>query len=515
MKPPRKPTSKNRKPAPKNRGPQRGKPEKDRAARRGKPAGNRAAARREKPGEDRTPPRNVGSVGAVRPIKSMRFLEGGNEGRAKKTPQTAAPSVPAPILELEILSSVQGGRGLARHEGKVYFVAGALPGESVRARVTNDQKKFAEASAIEILRTPHRQAPCPHFNACGGCDWMRMADENQLEAKAAVLRHEAQRALGAGVVDAAWRPPVAAPRHDSYRCRITLKLEPGPGGKVVPGYYAEASHRFVPIADCMIAAESIRKVIPWIEQDAQAWRTAGFTEIELRAAGDGDVPVGILQGDGMLPKRPAYLRGIATTTESSGNCDLAYQAAGMALRAGPHSFVQVNLAVNDLLSRAVLQWVAPQAPVVDAFCGVGNFSIPLAANGHEVLGLEGNPHAIADAERNAAKNRVNALWNAASEADMVAVWQERKFPLDATLLLDPPRAGAKRFIESLLRNRTLPKQIFYVSCEPATLLRDLITLTREGAQPGSPGRYELQHLQGFDMFPQTHHLETLAVLTRK
>ena len=503
MKPPRRPPSKSRKPAPKGRGPQRGKPNPDRAARRGNS------------GEDRTPPRNVGSVGSIQPIKSMRFLEGGNAGGRKKPAKAAAPSAPAPILELEILSSVQGGRGLARHDGKVYFVSGALPGELVRARVTNDQKKFAEAAAIEILRTTHRQAPCPHFNACGGCDWMRMADAGQLEAKAAVLRHEAQRALGACIVDAAWKAPVASTRHDSYRCRITLKLEPGPGGKVVPGYYAEGSHRFVPVADCMIAAPGIRKVIPWLEQDAPDWRFAGFTEIELRAGGDDDVPVGILQGDGMLPKRPAYLRGIATATESSGNCDLVYQAAGMTLRAGPHSFVQVNLAVNDALSRAVLQGVAPQAPVVDAFCGVGNFSIPLAANGHEVLGMEGNPHAIADAERNAAKNRANALWNTASEADMVAVWQERKFPLDATLLLDPPRAGAKRFLETLLRNRTLPKQIFYVSCEPATLLRDLVFLTREGAQPGSPARYELQMLQGFDMFPQTHHLETLAVLTRK
>jgi 23S rRNA (uracil1939-C5)-methyltransferase len=427
------------------------------------------------------------------------------------------PAAPKRELDLEIVSLVQGGRGMARHEGKIYFVAGALPGETVRASVLREQKNFAEASTVEILTSPNRKAPCAHFDDCGGCDWMRLPDELQLGAKADVLRHEASRTLGQAVVDAAWRAPVASPRQEGYRCRITLKLEPGPGRKAVPGYYAEGTHRFVPVTDCRIALAGIRAVIPLLEQDAEAWRTAGFTEIELRAADDADVPVGILHGKGLLPRRPAYLRGLATATETSGDCDVTYRAGGAILRAGPHSFIQVNLPLNDALSQAVLSAVEPGAAVVDAFCGVGNFSVPLAVNGHEVLGMEGNPRAIEDAERNAAANHAGARWNAASEADMLAVWQERKFPLDAALVLDPPRAGAKILLEALLRRRTLPKQIFYVSCEPSTLLRDLILLAgRSGAtQPSPEPRYTLQSLQGFDMFPQTHHVETLAVLLRK
>lgn len=405
-------------------------------------------------------------------------------------------------LQLEITGVVQGGRGLAKADGKVIFVSGALPGETVLARIEKDQERFAEAVTVRRIQSPHGEAACAHFEACGGCDWMRLDAATQLAAKNELLQHDFSRRLGAQT----WLPPVASPVQSGYRSRITLKLQDGRAG-----YYAESSHMLIPIDDCLVAAPAIRKAIAGLARVIPAWIGQGFSEVELRAAPDDELAVGVLRGRGSLPSRPDVLRGLATFTSQSGDCDIRYEAAGASLWAGPRSFTQINLAVNSLLVGAAVGFLAQGASqdgpkqAADAFCGVGNFSIPLAKQGFQVVGFESNSPALDDAKRNANGNDVDIHWVVAQEVDMAKAWRKHGLKADARLLLDPPRAGAKKFISDLLLAKLKPQKIAYVSCEPTTLLRDLDTLQRSG--------YHIDHLQAFDMFPQTHHVETLACLS--
>ncbi len=405
-------------------------------------------------------------------------------------------------LELTVESVAQGGRGFARINGKATFIGGALPGERVLVEITRRHKSFDEARVVERLASLHGKAPCIHAEACGGCDWMRWRPDEALHAKSALVKRELER----GFPDAKegwWQDPVPSPENAAYRCRVSLKLK-----KRNVGYFAAGTHDFVPITECLVAAGAISRAIGSLRADLPGLTTAGYTEVELRATDSDEKPIAILRGKGKGPlPRLDWARGVAANRETVGDCTLPFEAADVPLEAGPWSFVQINLAINDLLVRSVLSAVPENAEVVDAFCGMGNFSLPLAMHrGCRVLGMEGNAAAIADARSNAARLGIEAAWEVADEVAMMRVWREKGFSPNAVLLLDPPRAGARRFIEGMLADGLLPDRIVYVSCEPSTLARDLRTLAQAG--------YRLAQVGCFDMFPQTHHVETLAILSR-
>lgn len=402
--------------------------------------------------------------------------------------------------ELVIEKFAAGGRGLARAEGKVIFVAGALPGERVIARIEKSKARFEEAVAVRRLESPYGEAACPRAEACGGCGWMRLPYEAQLAHKAALVYDEFARA---GFDAAARRDPEASPATLGYRCRVTLKLQ---GHRA--GYFAPASHTFVPIDDCPVAAPAIRAAVARLPGAVPGWVAAGYREIELRAAPGDAACVGVLQGRGAPAARPAFLRGLAGTGFAEGDCTLRYEAGGCRLEAGPLAFVQVNLAVNARLVAAAVEALAGAPAVVDAFCGIGNFGVPLAKAGARVLGLEGNAPAVDAARANAARNGApGAAWHVAAEVKMAAAWRAAGFPAGAALLLDPPRAGAPALAAAVAERQVTPARIAYVSCDPGTLLRDAKTLAAAG--------YALTRLQVFDMFPQTHHVETLALFETK
>lgn len=397
-------------------------------------------------------------------------------------------------IEVTIEKFVAGGRGFVRHDGKAIFVAGALPGERVRARIVRDRGRFAEAETVAVLASPYADAACPHHAACGGCDWMRLPAGAGLAHKAGVVRADFERTLGslAGI----WREPVPSPAQTGYRARVTFKLRSSGFG-----YFGAASHTFVPVSDCLVAAAPIRAALPRLAADAPGWSAAGFDEVELRAGPHDTLPVAVLRGGGPLPALPDYLRGIASERDHAGDCELRYEAAGVGLSAGPRGFVQVNLAVNDRLVADAVAALGQARRVADAFCGNGNFSLPAAARGKRVYGLEGNRASIDDAVRNTAAAGLQAHFEVAAEKDMPRRIKGAG-PLDA-LLLDPPRAGAKVLLEGLAKLGALPQKIVYVSCDPTTLLRDAQFLLKAGRP--------LRSLTCYDMFPQTHHVECLAV----
>lgn len=398
-------------------------------------------------------------------------------------------------IEVTIEKFVAGGRGFVRHDGKAIFVAGALPGERVRARIVRDRGRFAEAETTTVISSPYGEAACPHHASCGGCDWMRLPPGAGLAAKAGVVRADFERALGslAGI----WREPVPSPMQSGYRARVTFKLRAGGFG-----YFAAASHTFARVNDCLVAAAPIRQALPRLAADAPRWADAGFDEVELRAGPGDALPVAVLRGHGRLPALPAYLRGIAGPAGALGDCDLRYTAAGIPLAAGPRGFVQVNLAVNDRLVTDAVAALGDAVAVADAFCGNGNFSLPAAAFGKRVFGLEGNRASIDDATRNSANAVVHARFEVAAEHEMPEKIRAAG-RLDA-LLLDPPRAGAKVLLDGLEKRKALPPKVVYISCDPTTLLRDVQFLAKAGRA--------LRALTCYDMFPQTHHVECLAVL---
>jgi 23S rRNA (uracil1939-C5)-methyltransferase len=403
------------------------------------------------------------------------------------------------LVDLGIERFAMGGRGLAVHEGKVVFVAGALPGERVRARVTKRHKRFDEAEAIETLAGMGRPAPCLHAASCGGCDWMRLDYKQQLSAKEQLIREHFLRALGKQV-EGAWAPIVPSPKPMQYRCRITLKVRPEG-----VGYFAPASHRFVPIATCGVATPAIGRALDWLRLHASRL-TDSSAELELRAGEEDEAAVAVVRSgkvrEELLAQAPVF-RGVAGQRAAVGDTALTYDAGGCTMTASAAAFVQVNLAVNRLLVERVVAAVGGGGTVWDVFCGNGNFAVPVAKTSR-VVGMEGSAAALIDAAKSAARNGVEAQWVGISERRMQT--QFAKLPTPSAVVVDPPRAGAKQFFEDLFATGIAPSRIAYVSCDPATLLRDLTDILRQG--------YRLTSLGLFDMFPQTHHVETLAVLDR-
>ena len=401
-------------------------------------------------------------------------------------------------IEIAVESVAQGGRGFARIAGKATFIVGGLPGERVVARIKRRHAQYDEAEVLSVLESPHRHAPCSHAAECGGCDWMRWSEEGALQAKSELVRHDLEHVFGS--LFSAWHEPAASPQAVGYRSRITLKL-----GEGAVGYYAQGTHELVSIDDCLVAVEPIRRALMPLRADARRLTEAGVEEVELRAHPADDKPLAIFKGR-MRGKPPhlGYLRGIAIRNRTFGDCRLTYRVNGVELVAGPRSFTQVNLAVNESLVGAVVDLAAGATHLVDSYGGMGNFGIPLAHAGKNVLVLEGSAHAVRDGMANAARHGLSLQWREVPEAEMGAAWQDAGFPSTATLLLDPPRAGARRFLKNLFTSGLRPAHIIYVSCEPSTLVRDLRTLADQG--------YQIDWVRCFDMFPQTHHVETVVRL---
>ncbi len=403
-------------------------------------------------------------------------------------------------VKIERLSN--DGRGIAYVDGKVVFVAGALPDEQVSIKVLRQHKRFDEAEVVKRFESPHGEPPCNHFETCGGCDWMRLDPATALATKADLVKQAFERLLKEELGERWLEPVASAPL--GYRCRVKLKLADG-----AVGYYTAGTHRFAPIDTCLVANEAIRKAIPSLSADAGRFLTAGYREVELRAAPGDSLPIAVFTGKGRLPQVPPYLRGIASAAGSIGDASLAYVAGGARFTVSPGSFVQVNLAINEILIGDVLAAAGPgDDDIIDAFCGIGNFSVPLALTGRRVLGMEGAASSIADAETNSRRNNVaaNTQWYCVPEPRMAEQWLKAGFSSEGVLVLDPPRAGARELLAALPAAKLRPRRIVYVSCDPGTLLRDAAELLKSG--------YGLTSVKTYDMFPQTHHVETLAVFTR-
>ncbi|MBT1443383.1 23S rRNA (uracil(1939)-C(5))-methyltransferase RlmD [Shewanella sp. JM162201] len=415
------------------------------------------------------------------------------------------------------------GAGIAEFDGKVVFVPGALPGETVEVQLTEQKKNFAHARLLKVSEASlHRQAPaCPWYGKCGGCDLQHLSLEAQRDYKGAALADILGRGLGEPVSLTA--PTLGGDGwHYRHRARLATLLDKD-SSRLTLGFREESSKQVVAIEHCAVLAKSLSDLIaPFASVLGRLKGKTRLGHLELLDAANGlfavlRVTAPLAQSDKKLLAAFADEAGVELLLQgnegeleflSQGSALPHYQLGdslkddSLKLEFAPGNFIQVNGEVNQAMVTQAIDWldIQPGDRVLDLFCGVGNFSLPLAKHGAEVIGVEGVPEMVERARSNAAKNGLEnvAFYCADLSADLAA---EPWLGQIDKLLLDPARAGAYESLQWLKKMK--PAKVLYVSCNPSSLGRDAVLLKDAG--------YRLTRLGLLDMFPQTHHSEGMAL----
>ena len=428
-----------------------------------------------------------------------------------------------PPLTLTLEKPVYGGDCLARPDGKTIFVPLTLPGETVSAHITEHKRNFARAEADSILTpSPHRvPPPCPHFGTCGGCHLQHADYPTQLALKRQVLSETLTRA---GVT---LPGPIATLSAEPWAYRNRIRLAVAPSGTL--GYRSRRSHDITPISTCPIAApilwETAQLLAPHI-----ATAPVPIAEVELFTNGTEVLLTLFTPADSensqSLPHQiwlDQLLSTLPVVTSlrlqqddahlhprilaHSGEPVFHYTAAGFPYRVEHGSFFQVNRFLLDTFVARVLASIPAAGPATlawDLYAGVGLFARPLTQRFARVLAVEPAPTSFAALRENLAATTGTAIGS--TTLDFLRRNRAEREPRPDFLVLDPPRAGLGDEVCTLLAAIHTPVMA-YVSCDPATLARDLAHLTRE--------RFHLASITLADMFPHTYHLETIAILTRR
>ncbi len=436
----------------------------------------------------------------------------------------------APGDEIELVAGevAHGGWCVARLDGPggpgpVVFIRHTLPGERVRARVTEVTSRFARADAVQILAPAAGRvaAPCPyaHPGGCGGCDWQHASLPTQRDLKAAVIEQQLRRIAGIERAVAVEALPGDRPGDPDpglgWRTRVTFAVRPDG----VAGLREHRSHHVVEVDDCLISHPRIRDLgvtrRRWPRaRSVEAVTGTGGPERAVMVTG-GRPPAGLNE----LPAEAVLGQVRGRTTVFRGRPYLSERAAGRSWRVSAPGFWQVHPAVADTLATAVLDALRPQPgdTALDLYCGAGLFTGVLAAAvgpDGAVAGVETDRAAVRDARRNLR----DTPWATVYQGDVgqVLARHQSGLPPARLTVLDPPRTGVSRdVIDYLTRpadrpaggatpGATEPRRIAYVSCDPATLARDIGLLLPHG--------WRLEALRAFDAFPMTHHVECLATL---
>jgi len=410
--------------------------------------------------------------------------------------------------------------------GKTVFIAGALPGERVSFRRVSFHKSHDEAELIEVLEpSPRRVTPrCAHFGVCGGCALQHLDPAAQLEAKQKELAQNLER-IGQVTPDE-WLPPLLGPVW-GYRRRARLSSRyVTKKGRSLVGFREKQGKYVADVTRCEVLSEPVASLVGTLgELLTGMQRRESIPQIEVSLS-DGE-RVLVLRVLDPLPEsdldklraferehglrvllQPGGLDTVAPLTP--GPVDLHYRLDDFGLRLdfGPTDFVQVNAAINSaMVARAIeLLEVGPGDRVLDLYCGLGNFTLPLARKARSVVGVEGEAGLIERARANARRNGIeNATFQVADlsvEPDRTIPWLRGGFD---KVLLDPPRVGAREVLSAVAH--LAPHRVVYISCHTGSLARDLGLLTQTHG-------FRLRAAGVLDMFPHTNHVESMAVLER-
>lgn len=409
------------------------------------------------------------------------------------------------------------GRGIAFFEGKTWFVAGSLAGEEVEARVLNAHGKIVEARTERVFQgsAMRRPAPCVHFGRCGGCSVQHVPHAEQLALKQRMLAEQLQRV--AGVEPEQWAAPLTGPEF-AYRRRARVAVRWDVKAKHLDvGFRAAASQDIVAIDECPVLVQALQPImmqLPGMLKSFSKPQVLGHVELfwgtssavlVRHTAPLAESDLNNLKAFCHTHDAQLWLHGDGDPQPVDASQSLGYRLEpwDLELAYRPGDFIQVNAAVNTAMIEQALEWLAPQADerVLDLFCGLGNFALPLAKTVKEVVAVEGVATMVERATRNAMSNDLHNV--AFFQADLSqpldkAEWAAQGF---TAVLLDPPRDGAFEVVRKL---KTLgARRLLYVSCNPATLARDTVELLSQG--------YRLKRAGILDMFPQTAHVEAMAL----
>jgi 23S rRNA (uracil1939-C5)-methyltransferase len=429
-------------------------------------------------------------------------------------------------LVLDVESLVQGGRGLARTNGYVVFVSGGLPGDRVRVRLGKTKRSYAEGRAIELIRPSADRVPdvCVHGDeSCPGAPWQGLPYERQLEQKSAQI-DEALRRLGN--LEGFELEPIEAAA-ELWRYRNKLEYSFGHAERLALGFHRRGSwSQVVDVDDCHLASqannEARNAVRDWARRESLEPYDPESKDGLLRnlvvrdSHATGQVQTRLVTSPGPFPKPPVDLHtvidgpggGTDGPTGVLGEEHLHEELSGLRFRISPAAFFQTNTAMAARLYSIAIELAALEGRerVFDLFCGIGTIALALARHAGEVWGLEAVSEAIHDAEHNARANDIqNAHFIAADARLGIRPLVERAGRPDV-VVVDPPRAGlSKKVVRRLIECEA--RRIVYVSCNPTTLAPNAAQLTEAG--------YRLRRVKPVDMFPQTPHVECVALLERE
>jgi 23S rRNA (uracil1939-C5)-methyltransferase len=436
--------------------------------------------------------------------------------------------LPKEPFEAHVEGLSHEGRGIAHVNDKIVFIDGALPGEHVRFRYTRRRSKRDEGITDEVLDRSSRRidARCPHFGTCGGCSLQHMSTADQIAHKGEVLA-EHFRHMG-DVQPERWLTPLMGPIWGYRRkARLGVKYVPRKDDRVLIGFREKHSPFVADIHECHVLDErvashlaelsSLIRSLDNLDRVPQIEVAAGddavgliFRNLAEWSDGDRQTLIEFGQRTGLFiyeqPGNESTVRPVWPTEPQ-----LSYElpSFGVRLCFEPTDFVQVNQTMNRAIVDQAVEFLAPEpdSRVLDLFCGLGNFSLPLATRSASVIGVEGERTLVERARENAARNDL-AERTAFHTADLTADLSEQPWLAEGVdrVLLDPPRSGAAEVLPAVAQ--LAPERIVYVACGPATLARDAGSLVHEHG-------YRLNSAGVMDMFPHTAHVESMAVFERR
>lgn len=439
------------------------------------------------------------------------------------------------ILRLDSLAV--GGEAVGRYEGLAVFAVWGCPGDEAEVEITEVGRSFARGVVRSIISpSPDRvEAPCPHFGDCGGCQLQHISYDAQLRHKAAMVRESVARI--AGLSDAEVGETWGMEDPWRYRNRAEYHVRRQASGKIAVGFTRHRSHEVVALRECRLqhalserVRAAVEELLPHVAQGA-AERAAllGVETLVSFSSGqiiatlvcDGEEPSFLSSLAEALAMRLPELTGLlaalrrgrgsprrSPSTVLWGDSHVIEEIAGRTYRVSADSFFQTNPAQAARAVELVEEWAAvqPGDTVLDLYCGVGTFLLPLAGSAKAGRGVESDRAAYRDARANARRWRLpNVKLYERNVERLVPRWVERGRRADV-VVLDPPRKGCGPIVCATAA-RLNPRRIILVSCDPATFARDLASLAEEG--------YKVRHIQPIDMFPQTWHVEAVAVCERR
>ena len=434
------------------------------------------------------------------------------------------------MITLDIQRLAYGGDAIAHlDDGRTVFVTGGVPGDTVEAEITEDRGRFVRAKVVNVVTpSPERvDSPCPYFGVCGGCSWQHISYPAQLSAKRSMVVDALTRIGHLANAEDLVAPTVASPAQYGYRNKVELVIDVSTGRPRL-GFHRAGSEEFVQVEECLLLPEKYRrapKALGGALRYIAGEQDLGLTRVGIRVgANTKDVEVALWGSPGPFPRRPvattlgqavrmtslvrvlvkgpAKERKIAGVEVLSGKGLWRERLLGETMMVSAPSFFQVNTRAAELLVSLALDALDPDGSdrVLDLYAGAGTFTLPLAERSGEVVAVESASSAVRDLRRN--------LEDEGMYADVIGGDAGRELPAIGRVdlaLVDPPRSGLQTEAVDALAN-TGARKIAYVSCDPATLARDAAALAEKG--------YALTRATPVDLFPQTYHVETLALFER-